>query len=301
MNRRNCRAGTAGFTLVEMVIAISIMGILAAIAGVYLTPAMNAYFATQRRAELTDVADTALRRMGRDTRLALPNSVRSTTSGTSQYVEILLTRNGGRYRASNDDDSPSVTTEDILDFTAADSSFDTLGNLDITGDRKVLANDYVVIHNLGITGANAYNTAATNPNIKQILTYTSGGGVLAGEDHIVLTAANLFPLESPGRRFFVVSGPVSFACTTGGGVLDGSGNGTGTLRRWSGYTIPLAQPTSLPGGATDALLANYVSACTILYTTLPLQSRGLVSVQVTLTRGNESVTLYQEFHVNNVP
>lgn len=291
--------GRMGFTLVEMVIAISVMAILAAIAGVYLVPAMNAYFSTQRRAELTDVADTALRRMGRDVRLALPNSARSTTSGTSQYVEILLTRNGGRYRASNDDDSPSVTTEDILDFTAADSSFDTLGNLDTTGDRKVLANDFVAIHNLGITGANAYDTGAANPNIQKILTYTAGGGVLPGEDHIVLAATKLFPLESPGRRFFVVSGPVTFACVPG--AVDGSGNGTGTLRRWSGYTIALAQATSLPAGAADALLANYVTACTIQYTPLPLQSRGLVSVQVTLTRGNESVTLYQEFHVNNVP
>jgi MSHA biogenesis protein MshO len=287
-----------------MVIAISIMGILAAIAGVYLTPAMNAYFAAQRRAELTDVADTALRRMGRDVRLSVPNSVRTATSGSDSFVEILLTRNGGRYRASND--SNPVTTEDILDFTVPDSSFDTLGNLDTTGDRKVQANDFVVIQNLGITGANAYDTGATNPNIKQILSYTANGGAIAGEDHIVLTAANQFPLESPGRRFFVVSSPVTFACATGGGALDGSGNGTGTLRRWSAYTIggaspPGTTPTTLPSGAVNALLANYVSACTIQYTPLPLQDRGLVSVQLTLTRGNESVTLYEEFHVNNVP
>ena len=60
---------------------------------------IDSYVAQDRRARLTDAADTALRRMVRDIRLGLPNSVRVTTVGTTIYLEFLITRTGGRYRA----------------------------------------------------------------------------------------------------------------------------------------------------------------------------------------------------------
>jgi MSHA biogenesis protein MshO len=274
-----------GFTLIELVITIVILGIVGAIAALVLVPAFEAYFASQRRAQMADAADTALRRMTRDIRLALPNSPR--VDGTNQFLEILMVKNGGRYRAFNDDDNPVATTEDALDFSAPDSVFDTLGSLPTGVDQTVAANDYVVIHNLGIAGANAYDTGAANRNIAQISAF--GAGALADEDRITLAVATQFPLESPGRRFFVVSGPVTYACVGG------------SLLRWSGYAIQLLQPTSLPGGATQAVLAANVSACNLSYTTLPQLSRGLVGVRIALTQGNETVTLYYEAHVNNVP
>lgn len=286
-----------GVTLIELVVTIAILGIMAAIAGIILVPAFEAYFATQRRAEIADVADTAQRRMTRDIRLALPNSPR--VDGTNRFLEILMTKNGGRYRALNDDDNPVATTEDPLDFGAADSVFDTLGLLPTTGDQQVQANDSVVIHNLGIAGADAYDVGAANPNIAQISAF--GAGALANENRITLAAATQFPLESPGRRFFVVAGPVTYACI---GVGTAGGEGLGSLRRWSGYAIQLRgglPPTTLPAGATEAVLANNLSACELQYTALPLLSRGLVAVRLAITRANETVTLYYETHVNNVP
>jgi MSHA biogenesis protein MshO len=278
-----------GFTLVELVIAIVIIGILGAVAAMILVPAFDSYFASQRRAQMAEVADTAMRRMTRDIRLALPNSPR--VDATSSFLEILMTKNGGRYRALNDDDNPVVTTENPLDFSAADSVFDTLGSLPTGVDQTVAANDYVVIHNLGIAGANAYDIGAANRNIAQISAFANAPA-LANEDRITLTAATQFPLESPGRRFFVVSGPVTYACTGG------------SLLRWSGYAIQLnggLPPTVRPVGATEAVLAANISACNLTYTTLPQVSRGLVGVRLAITRGNETVTLYYEAHVNNVP
>jgi MSHA biogenesis protein MshO len=286
-----------GVTLIELVVTIVILGILGAMGAMILVPAFESYFATQRRAEMADVADTALRRMTRDIRLALPNSAR--VEGTSRYLEVLMTKNGGRYRSLNDDDNPAATTEDPLDFSASDSVFDTLGPLASAPDQQVQANDYVVIHNLGIAGANAYDITAATPNIAQISVF--GAGALAGENRITLAAATQFPLESPGRRFFVVSGPVTYACI---GIGAAGGNGTGSLRRWSGYAIDLRgglPPTALPAGASEAVLASNLSACELSYTSLPQLSRGLVSVRLSILRANETVTLYYEAHINNVP
>jgi MSHA biogenesis protein MshO len=278
-----------GVTLIELVITIVILGILGAISATILVPAFDAYFASQRRAELADTADAAQRRIARDLRLALPNSPR--VDPTNRFLEVLLTKNGGRYRSTGDSLGPA-TTEDPLDFGAVpgDTVFDTLGRLANGADQQVQVNDYVVIHNLGITGANAYDTGAANPNIVQIAGF--GAGALANEDRITLAANNGFPLDSPGRRFFVVQGPVTYACVGG------------SLRRWSGYAIQLRgglPPTTLPAGATEAILANNLSACELTYTSLAQVSRGLVGMRVTITQANESVNLYYEAHVSNVP
>lgn len=292
-----------GVTLIELIVTIALLAILAAVASIYIAPALEAYFASQRRAGLADVSDSAMRRMMRDVRLALPNSARvATPPGGDQFLEILLTRTGGRYRSVNDDNP--ATTENPLAFDGNEDgifdAYETAAALaDIPADQVPQAGDYVVIHNLGITGANAYDgLAAASPNIGRIATFAFGGGGLPNENRITLAAATPFALESPGRRFFVISGPVSYACVGAG--LSG-GNGTGTLLRWSGYPLQAAQPTAAPGG-TSAVLAGNVSACEIRYTsTLHLESRGLVAVRLAISRAGETVPLYFEAHINNVP
>jgi MSHA biogenesis protein MshO len=289
----------AGFTLFELIITITLLAILSGVVALFIARPMEGYFGVQRRAELTDVADTALRRVGRDVRLALPNSVRLATAGGATFLELLLTKTGGRYRFDFDDGT--VAGEDVLDFSAPDSQFDTLEPLStlsgqtITVGTCLAPNDRVVVHNLGISGADAYSGDNTSP----ISAFSAGGGAAANEDRIGICAKQ-FPLESPGRRFHVISGPVTFECAPG--AVDGNGDGTGQLRRVSNYTISATQPTGTYGGSPiTAVLANYVTACTIEYTALVLQARGLVAIRLTLTRANEAVTLYYEAHVNNVP
>jgi MSHA biogenesis protein MshO len=284
-----------GVTLIELVVTIAVLGILAGMTATLLVPAYEAYFASQRRADLADTADTALRRMLRDVRLALPNSPRVRVDGANRFLEILLTKNGGRYRAMNDDDTPVATAEEPLKFDGPATVFDTLGPLPAGADQLVQANDYVVIHNLGSSGANAYDVGALSPNIARLAAV--GAGAIAGDHRLTLAAATKFPLESPGRRFFVVSGPVTYACIGG------------QLRRWHGYAIQVTHgpgsndaPNLRPAGATEAVLADSVSGCDFSYTNdLPQQSRGLITVRLAITRGSETVVLYQQAHVNNVP
>src|SRR5699024_3808677 len=84
-----------GLTLIEAIIVMVITGIIAAVVAVFIRAPVQGYVDSVQRAELSDVADTALRRMTRDLRRALPNSVRISTDG--QAVEFLLTKSGGRY------------------------------------------------------------------------------------------------------------------------------------------------------------------------------------------------------------
>lgn len=254
----------AGFTLVELIVVIAITAIIAAVVAVFIRAPVEGYFDSARRAELTDTADTALRRMARDLRLALPNSVR--VNGTA--LEFLETRTGGRYRAEGDG---GATPADELDFAAPDASFEVLGSL----SHAPQVGDLVVVYNLGIGGADAY----ADDNTAQVT------GV-AGST--ITIAPKRFPFESPAKRFQVVSGPVSYVCAGG------------SLRRYWGYGKTPAQNVP-PAGGSNALLADHVSACSFVYTPGVTARSGLVSMQLQITRDNESVSLYHEVHVPNVP
>ncbi|WP_189836481.1 type II secretion system protein [Sulfurirhabdus autotrophica] len=258
-----------GFTLIEAIIVIALTGIVSAMVAVFIKIPVQGYIDSARRAELTDIADTATRRIARDLRLALPNSVRVTQSGGVYYLEFLQTSGGGRYRA----DGPAG---DILDFTGSDSSFDVLGPpvATVAGEQNL-----VVVYNLGMAGADAYS----GDNSSAITGVTGNN---------VQIAAKAFPFASPANRFQIVSYPVSYVCDPV----------TGKLTRYWNYSIQAAQPTSFPGGTANSLLAGSVSGCSISYNALVVTQRaGLVSAWLQLTQVGETVSIYHEVHVSNVP
>src|SRR2546425_1233021 len=96
------RSRERGVTLIEMVIVISITAIIAGAVSVFISRPVEGYADAARRAEMTDIADTALRRMTRDLRTALANSIRITNAGNVTYIEYLQSSGGGRDRSACD-------------------------------------------------------------------------------------------------------------------------------------------------------------------------------------------------------
>ena len=266
------RRSQYGFTLVEMIMVIVITGIIGGMVAMFLKAPIQQYMDVSRRADMTDIADTALRRVGRDLRLALPNSVRVNTSSagasTIYYLDFLLTSDGGRYRVG------AGGTNDILDFTLADTSFEVLGTV-----RTCLANDQVVVYNLGITGADAY--AGDNR--------TTCNSIAAPKINI---AAKQFPFESPSARFQIVHEQVRYICNPV----------TQTLTRYSFSGNAIVPPSAAVPGAGGALLASNVSKCEFKYDPLVVAMRaGLVTMNLGITKDSETVTLYSATHVSSVP
>ncbi|MDT3737859.1 MAG: prepilin-type N-terminal cleavage/methylation domain-containing protein [Denitratisoma sp.] len=288
MRRTSDRRGQAGFTLVEMIVAITITAILSGIVVLFIKVPLDSYFDVSRRAELTDAADLAVRRIAREVQGALPNSVRVSTVAGVTYLEFLAVRTGGRYREQPAGTCPGGNSDE-LEIGLSDTCFRTLGDIAEIG-QIVAGSDSLVVYNLGAGHADA--DAYVGANRVPVATATDGAG-----SETFTFAAKTFPLASPSRRFFVVSGPVTYACdpTAGNQVL----------RRHWGYAIAAAQPTPPAGGAT-ALLASGVTACNIAYSEGAGSRNGVVSVNLTLTRtdagGNaENVTLYAQAHVVNSP
>jgi prepilin-type N-terminal cleavage/methylation domain-containing protein len=140
-----------GFTLIELIMVIVIVGILATMTTKIITSPVSSYLDLQRRTTLVDTAELALRRMQRDIRRALPNSVRITGGGT--VLELLHVEDGGRYRARQDISAAtglcaSTPVGDILDFTLADDCFEVTGSLK-TFNPLATSSESLIIYNLG--------------------------------------------------------------------------------------------------------------------------------------------------------
>jgi MSHA biogenesis protein MshO len=240
----------------------------------------------------------------------LPNSVRARTAGGAWYLEFLALRTAGRYRvegggASGGTDCPAEDAalgtpgNDLLSFdTVNDTCFKTVGKIADAG-TIALNSDQLVLNNLGMGfPQNAYETAPANRATVTGLELTE-----ANRDRIVFARAAPFSRtlhDSPGKRFFITSGPVSYVCDPA----------LRTLRRHWGYTPPtpwdqpLDQPTSFVGGSS-ALLAENVTGCGFDYTNVGPQLN-LLTMRLTLQRqrfdgSNETVSLYHAVHVNNSP
>src|SRR5215213_1016099 len=82
---------TRGITLIELVVAMVLVAIILATTVYFFYPVTQSVDLTAR-AELTDIADNALQRIGRDVRLALPNSVRTNSNASSRFLEFLPVR-----------------------------------------------------------------------------------------------------------------------------------------------------------------------------------------------------------------
>jgi MSHA biogenesis protein MshO len=292
------RSRPDGFTLIELVVVISIGALLTGLLTSFVVRPMEGYVDATRRAELVDLSEEAIRRMARDIRRALPNSVR--VSGSGRVLELLHTADGGRYRSepgTNSGTSEDHTAAvDRLDFTG-DAQWNILGRfhyLGFTYGVALPAGTRIAIYP---TGTQTYIDAATDAN-PGVITPSATSVTIADdsdEDQIQLSASHDFSFTSPGRRLYVVDTPVTYLCDLG----------AGTLARYESYSIASAQPTD-PGlsplsGASSALVADGLSACTFTYSSGSTQRGALVKVDLTIASGGEQVRLLHQVHVSNAP
>jgi MSHA biogenesis protein MshO len=279
-----------GFTLIELVVTLVISTIVVSFVALFISGPVQGFADQSRRVRLVDSADAALERIGRDIRRSLPNSVRTTSSGSVRALEVLSTVDGGRYRAQ-----PPGTTDQILDFASADGSLNVLGPFTQVAKPFSSTAHHLAVYNVGVPGANAYELVNVITPDGTTITIDADG--VAGEDRVTLAPPFRFAYASPTQRVFLVDGPVTYLCDT---VL-------GTLLRYEGYDIEASQTSVdthgelLAAGATASLMANQVTGCAFDYTPGTAERAGLVSLQIVVSAQGETVSLLSQVHVDNVP
>ena len=243
-----------GFTIVEMIVALVVVGIAAATTGLFMTLPMENQIATRQSVLLTDEIESATRQITNDLATALPNSLRVQIVGGVKYIEFLKVRSIGRYRSAAGAGEPVsgaglCAGGNQLTFGAADNCFTSLGRIH-NGSQINTGSDYVVIN----TTQNAYaNGAANGPNKSRITNYTPGAAATPTQDtlrfnNFVFTSP---PFFDPALRnqFYVISGPVTYVCNPA----------TKRMQRYAGYPIANAQP--VPPAGNPALISLSVVDC----------------------------------------
>ena len=291
----------SGFSLLELILVVVLLGLLASGAGLLITRPIEAYSDQLRRQQLVDQAEMALRQIARDVRRALPNSIRISTIAGGWALEMVNTIDGARYRDEIDPvGGVYILPFDLLDFSSADTDFNVLGQFGNLPLNVILpSNQRVVIYNTGPTdiyqdinsgiGSGIVTSSTTN------LTITNP----AGEHHINMNPAFQFTQQSPGQRMFVIDGAISYVCNPG----------SRTITRYDNYPYQTSQQDSdlslaaLPGvqsGKVVTQVAN--SGCEINYDPGTASRGGLVSIRIVLDDSSgESISLHHQIHVVNVP
>jgi MSHA biogenesis protein MshO len=259
-----------GFTLVEMVISITLISLLALVAAPMLRLPLTAWLDTTRRAEMTNSLEQMNAKLGDDLRRALPNSVRVRTIGGRVLLEMLEVRAWGRHRAGPSGGAQvcpasacgAPGAQDVLNAACSETCFTSLGTLE--GDVPVAGSDWVVVNPLGpgVPAGDPYfgGNAAVANGIKTRLTALAP----APDGNRLQIAAHTFPALAASRRFYLVATPVTWDCNPATQQL---------TRRWN-YPVSALQPIAFPAAAGVAPMATRIGACTIRYQAAGSQGRG---------------------------
>jgi len=309
-----------------MIVTLVLAGIIGAAIATFIGPAVKGYFAQSQRAALVDAAESALRRIARDIRISLPNSLRRTALVSSGFaLEMVPTADGGRYcfageancsaRPANGGGAANAAFNN-LDTTASDADFTILGcfqNATFTAAASGGTTAYrLVINNRAATdfyGATAGAGQVVTPS-GRTLTLTVNPGTNGGVCGTPSATANIvnahhlniggggynFLVDSSRRRVYVIENaalPVSYVCDLT----------AGTLTRYAGYPVQSAQPNDpssapLSGATSKALVAQNVTACTFT-DTLGIEGSGLVTLDLSITANGETVRLLHQVQIDN--
>lgn len=281
-----------GFTLVELIMVMVLLGILSASFLVFFRPMLDAYVDAQRRADLSDLADTALRRMMQELRTAVPNSVNLVNQNCFQFVPSI---GGGRYRldldATNDVAPPCVPSATCSAFPNPAGAAGVATPVDILvrdSGAAIAAGDFLAI--------NSQSQGAF---------YGAAGGAVGGARYTV-NAVAAAPRASDGvQRVTLSRNPAAGGYAGGRFQMVGAAQPSVMYSCSGGRLLRSVQGTAALAACAAAgeVVATDVAACDFSYAANPsaTQANGFVSLFLQLARDGERVSLSYGVHVDNLP
>ena len=272
------KGGSRGFTLVELVVVIVVMGVLAYVGAGLIGNFVGGYLGASQRQELASAGRLAVERMTREIRRTLPNSVR--IAGGGQQITFLRSRLGGRYRAVG----PPASRLQTHPGNAGEEAFVAYGLSGLDAGRHQLAVYPVETSAL-------YADLGTTSSGPRARIRDDGGAVGHGARAIRLAPGDDFARQSPRRRIQAIDRVVSFCFVPAREAVYMAVNDIGVV-------------PDTGCGPGDHLLVRPVADARFSYSEGRLARSGLVRFYLEVRDPDlpeERVDFLQEVHVRNVP
>lgn len=278
-------AAQKGFTLIESIITIIIVGIVAATVSLIIGRYLENYDATSRRTMMQTAAQLAVERISREIRQALPNSVciyngAACTSATQNKFYFIKVKDAGYYQDTTGN-YPAAAKKALPVTPVSDTQFDIVSE-DDAANLNAAAGDWVVVYNIN-------NSSAYTGNNSREIASLANQNIAPGENVVRVTLVNpgySFPLHSPKRRFHIVENHSTMYYLQGSNLM------------WGRSADDFSNPQT---AAQSHLLLENVTALSFSFTPGSSQRAGLLHIDLTVEEEGEQIHIIHEAHVYNVP
>lgn len=279
LTAQRMQASTRGFTLVEMVTVILILGILVVGVSSFIIFGTRIFVESSSVDQVLSQSRFAVERMTRELRSALPNSLRvNTDSLTYQCIEFVPI-----------EASTTYLTMPIIPDAAASTGIVILDNT----ASAIRVNQFAWIYPL--VDADVYSSARQKR--AQVKTIVISGNQVT----LTFTAPTRFAEASPRQRIYFGSSPVSYCFEKGA-----SGNDL-QIVRYAGYNFNTVQPNPATMG-TGVLMAQSVANrldnsndLPLILTPSSLVNNAMVHLQPRFNVNGETFQYRHQVQVINVP
>lgn len=266
-----------GFTLIELVMVIIILGIIATTLAPVIQQNVTAFTDTRSRTELIAKGRLALQRLARELRHTVPYSIELLSATNIQFV---TTPAGGRY-ITKTGSTPKIANALCNKNTERFFAGTSLTALCVLYPAALTlpASSALVIGNTSPANLNAMNSPG--PWITLATAAQPDAATHPALWKLTFTGAHAFAVDSSYKHYSIAD--FTHEITLAGTDL--------LWRRVDGIANPV--------GGGGAVLVDGVTSLT--FGDAASLASGILAVNMTITDGGESVTLQEEIYVRNSP